>query len=95
MPSNAGMANRQGLDLAVKSVSIRTADNAHTAGNHNCTIRRRARNIVICWSAVVVHRTQPYSIPQKKHGIPRGGGFKPHPLPRNSEVLTKSNRIAN
>ena len=44
------------------AVSTRTADNALTAGYHNCTTRRRAINIVICWSAVVVHRTQPYSI---------------------------------
>ena len=44
------------------AVSTHTADNTLPAGYHNCTTRGRAINI-ICWGAVVVHRTQPYSIP--------------------------------
>jgi len=33
----------------------------HTA---RCTTRQQTKNIVICWSAVVVYLTQPYSTPQ-------------------------------
>ena len=49
--------NKKRLHRPVKSVST------HTAGYHSCTTGGRAINIVICWSAVVVNRTQPYGIP--------------------------------